>query len=270
MNRVLIYMIFLLSLTRTLNSFGCRKKHSMSKFSGSSLNMGFSSADFSAKFSIPDPVIDKGVTRDRSPILLGTGSASRRMIMTNAGYEFDVVKADLDERNIGDRSDGNIDKTKSLVSLLATAKADAIMDLLHTDESLKSKYVGRPLLTADQVVVCNNMILEKPLNAEEARTFMKMYGDHPCMTIGSVVLTDTVTKQRVEAVDTATIYFDPISDNVIEQLIEEGIVYNCAGGLMIENPLVLPFIKRVEGSEESVMGLSSTLLDSLFTKLYAK
>ena len=39
---------------------------------------------------------------------------------------------------------------------------------------------------------------------------------------------------------------------------------------MIENPLVLPFIKRVEGSEESVMGLSSTLLDSLFTKLYAK
>ena len=56
-------------------------------------------------------------------------------------------------------------------------------------------------------------------------------------------------------------------DDVIDQLISEGVVFNCAGGLMIENPLILPFLQRVEGSEESVMGISSTLLDSLFNSL---
>ena len=57
-------------------------------------------------------------------------------------------------------------------------------------------------------------------------------------------------------------------DEVIDKLISEGIVFHCAGGLMIENPLILPFLQRVEGSEESVMGISSTLLDGLFQELY--
>ena len=102
----------------------------MSRFAGglsSTVLSGFSSPEFSSKFSIPDTAADKEVNSARSPIILGSGSSSRRMILSNAGYIFDVVKADLDERAIGDRSDGNVEPTKVLVELLANAKADEIM-----------------------------------------------------------------------------------------------------------------------------------------------
>ena len=117
------------------------------------------------------------------------------------------------------------------------------------------------------MVICNGRILEKPLNEEEARAFLRMYGNHPCSTVGCTTVTDTVTGKRVSAVDIATIYFRHIDEPTIDKLIASGEIYHCAGGLMIENPLVLPFLERVDGSEESVMGISSPLLSTLFEKL---
>ncbi|TQD69673.1 hypothetical protein C1H46_044796 [Malus baccata] len=51
------------------------------------------------------------------------------------------------------------------------------------------------------------------------------------------------------------IYFHKIPDEIIEKLIEEGIVLKVAGGLIIEHPLILPFVKEVVGTTDSVMGL---------------
>ena len=62
------------------------------------------------------------------------------------------------------------------------------------------------LLTADQVVVYDNKILEKPQNKEEARVFMEGYGLLPCSTVGSIVLTDLASKKRVQGVDICNIY----------------------------------------------------------------
>jgi septum formation protein len=44
-------------------------------------------------------------------------------------------------------------------------------------------------------------------------------------------------------------------DDVIDRLIAEGDVMWCAGGLMIEHPLVTPYITEIQGSQDSVMGL---------------
>jgi septum formation protein len=77
--------------------------------------------------------------------VLGSGSASRKAILSQAGYSFEVIKADIDESVIGDRSSAS--KAAELVLLLANAKADAILRKLP--DSLK----GEILLTADQVSV---------------------------------------------------------------------------------------------------------------------
>jgi predicted house-cleaning NTP pyrophosphatase (Maf/HAM1 superfamily) len=84
-------------------------------------------------------------------------------------------------------------------------------------------------IAADQVVTCDGKILEKPLNIEEFRGFVKSYAVHPCRTVGSVVLTNTRTGTRVQGVDTATIYLKPIPEEVIEKLIQEGEIFYCAG-----------------------------------------
>ena len=41
----------------------------------------------------------------------------------------------------------------------------------------------------------------------------------------------------------------------------------CAGALMIEHKLVEPYIEKVEGKIDSVMGLSIDLLKKLLTEL---
>ena len=89
----------------------------------------------------------------------------------------------------------------------------------------------------------------------QARAFIAGYSRAPAATVGSVVVRNMGTGKQVEAVDTARIHFQPIPEEVVAQLVEEGLVFRCAGGLMIEHPLVEPLITRIEGTPDSVMGL---------------
>ncbi|KAG8499071.1 hypothetical protein CXB51_005482 [Gossypium anomalum] len=59
------------------------------------------------------------------------------------------------------------------------------------------------------------------------------------------------------------IHFHEIPDKVIEKLIEEGNVLHVAGGLLIEHPLIKPYIKQVVGTIDSVMGLPKALTEKL-------
>ena len=117
---------------------------------------------------------------------------------------------------IGDRKDAS--KVSELVLLLAKAKAEAIIK----NEKIPKNMYNEILLTADQVVVYNNNILEKPVDKDEARKFINGYGLLPCSTVGSIVLTDLNSMKQVEGVDICTIYFDPIPNDVIEKLLAEG------------------------------------------------
>lgn len=112
-------------------------------------------------------------------------------------------------------------KASELVLLLANAKADAIIN----SNKIPTNMTHEILLTADQVVTYDNNILEKPKDIEEARKFIEGYGLLPCSTVGSIVLTDLNTNQRVEGVDICTIYFDPIPPSIIQQLLDEGEKY---------------------------------------------
>lgn len=94
----------------------------------------------------------------------------------------------------------------------------------------------------------------------QARAFIEGYSRAPAATVGSVVVRNLRTSKQVEAVDTARIHFQPIPEAVVEQLVAEGLVFRCAGGLMIEHPLVEPLIIRIEGTPDSIMGLPKRLV----------
>lgn len=55
------------------------------------------------------------------------------------------------------------------------------------------------------------------------------------------------------------VHFEKIPEDVIETLIAEGDVMKCAGGLMIEHPLVTPLIAKVIGTEDAIKGLPKQL-----------
>ncbi|GAQ90937.1 putative tropinone reductase [Klebsormidium nitens] len=184
-------------------------------------------------------------------IILGSASRTRQAILKEMGYAFEVETADIDEKAIRKSN------AQELVMALAHAKADALLARLKVPPPSDDEQVL--LITADQVVVHEGQIREKPESAEEARLFIEGYGRSPASTVGSVLVTNLRTQKRYGGFDSTEIYFHKIPQEVVESLIKEGSVYYAAGGLMIENPLVSPLVESVVGTIDSVMGLPKAL-----------
>jgi septum formation protein len=224
-----------------------------------------------------DPLQQLGLP---SPLILGSASFTRKLILKEMGIPFRIVVRPIDEQSLGDRS---LDPPHELVMNLATAKMEHLVREIRAgrcDDELpdrpcpesevgvsQQEYV---VLTGDQVVTCNGDILEKPRSVEEAREMVSRYATHPPSTVGSVVLTHLPSGHQVSGVDTATIHFAPtISGGLVDRLLEDGNapVLSCAGGLMVEHPKVREHLVRIEGTEDSVMGLSKDLVVRLLSEL---
>ncbi|XP_016440650.1 uncharacterized protein LOC107766389 isoform X2 [Nicotiana tabacum] len=186
-------------------------------------------------------------------IILGSSSMARRKILADMGYDFTVMTADIDEKSI------RKENAEELVVALAEAKADAIMSRLETTEQLEENTHPTLLITADtiffgyilptsigiEVAVYQGIIREKPSSKDEARQFIKSYSGGQATVVGSVVVTNLTKGIRKGAWERSEVYFHEIPDEVIDSLIEEGIILNVAGGLMLEHPLTLPFVDTV-------------------------
>ncbi|XP_072998658.1 uncharacterized protein [Typha latifolia] len=190
-------------------------------------------------------------------IILGSSSASRRQILSEMGYEFSIMSADIDEKEI------RRENPEELVMVLAEAKADAIIAMLQTNGFKEVDSELTLLITADQVVVHGGMIREKPGSAKEAREFIQGYSGGHASTVGSVLVTNLKTGTRKGGVDKAEVHFQKIPDEVIENLINEGDVLYVAGGLLVEHPLTSPLIEALVGTIDSVMGLPKALTEKL-------
>ncbi|XP_015884659.2 uncharacterized protein LOC107420264 isoform X2 [Ziziphus jujuba] len=190
-------------------------------------------------------------------IILGSSSVAHRKILAEMGYDFTIMTADIDEKSI------RREKPEGLVMAIAEAKADAILQRLPIGDNIIKDAEPTLLITSDQVVVYEGVIREKPSSKEEARQFMKDYSGGHAATVGSVLVTNLKTGFRKVDWDRVEIYFHEIPDETIETLIEEGTVLKVAGGLIIEHPLILPLIKQVVGTTDSVMGLPKALTERL-------
>jgi septum formation protein len=224
-----------------------------------------------------------------SPLLLGSASFTRKLILKEMGIPYHLVVREIDEKNVGCRIQ---DTPETLVKKIANAKADRIMDefktAVRTQENVKAssstsfeddstppvllsptdqEYI---LLTGDQVVTCDGKILEKPDDVAQAKEFIRYYGNHPCSTVGCVCLTHWPSQIRVTGLHIATITFRSTiaddADAIVDQLVnqERAPILSCAGGLMIEHPITQRYVDHIDGTQDSVMGLcKQTVLDLL-------
>ncbi|KAF8060496.1 Eefsec [Scenedesmus sp. PABB004] len=165
------------------------------------------------------------------------------------GFTYEVVKPDIDEKAI------RRDEPRELVLALAHAKADAVLEMLRRQAPPGGDCGDGYLITCDQVVLHEGAVREKPADVAEAHRFIHSYAASPAQTVGGVVATRLRTGKRVEAVEVCAIHMTDMPDDVIDALIAEGDVMWCAGGLMVEHPAVVPYVTRIEGTQDAVMGL---------------
>eukprot|EP00612_Vaucheria_litorea_P002778 CAMPEP_0171458934 /NCGR_PEP_ID=MMETSP0945-20130129/4415_1 /TAXON_ID=109269 /ORGANISM="Vaucheria litorea, Strain CCMP2940" /LENGTH=209 /DNA_ID=CAMNT_0011984843 /DNA_START=90 /DNA_END=719 /DNA_ORIENTATION=+ len=197
--------------------------------------------------------------KSKPTIILGSRSPTRFSILKQMGFEIKVRPADIDEYSIGDRS-GDPEK---LVQLIGHAKAEALLPKLAKEVNDASTL----LLTGDQVVLHKGNVLEKPLNFDEVRKNIKSYCNDNCQTVGSIVLTHVKSGKRVAGTETSTIYFKTIPDSVIDELCKVEDVLWSAGGLIAEHPLVEPFVEKIDGTLEGIMGLCPNLVIQLMEEI---
>lgn len=200
------------------------------------------------------------VPRDLPKIVLGSASRTRRDILTALGITFEVEKPDIDEKAIRHPD------VETLVLTLGRAKAAA---LLEGERGERLRREGAWILTGDQVVVCAGEVLEKPEDEAEARRFIGAYATNSPSTVGSAVLTDASSGQQWETVFKATVHFLPIPEETVDELVREGEIFYCAGGLMVEHPLVQPHVRSMEGSMDSVQGFDAASVCGLLQKAAA-
>ncbi|MDD5721167.1 MAG: Maf family protein [Candidatus Pacebacteria bacterium] len=182
-------------------------------------------------------------------LILGSSSKYRKNILKKAGYVFDILVPDIDEKLI------EINDPYQRPLVVARAKAEILIPQIKEPALL---------ITSDVIAVCNGKVREKPNTKEEAREFLREYSKGIVPEgVTAIVIYNTVTKKYYEAIDIARVFFDEFSEAVIEDFIENGDVLGRAGGFGVQSPILRPYVKEIKGDEESIVGMPVALLKKL-------
>jgi septum formation protein len=186
-------------------------------------------------------------------IILGSSSQGRRAVLERAGYTFEIMSPDIDEKAI------RTDDVYELPLLVAREKARVLKEKV-TEPAL--------IIVGDQVVVSDGHLEEKPESDEEARKFLTRYSEgHPAETIAAVIVVNTETGKQAEGIDTTKVYFKPIPREVMDQYIFDKLPFSHAGGFAIEHKEIQPYIERLEGVADSTQGLPLALMEALIAQV---
>ena len=210
------------------------------------------------------------------PLILGSASYTRKLILKQMGVDFHVLTRPIDEQQVGYR---DTDTPEQLVHSIAHAKMRHLIKEISSGKCDSELPNGNNngewiVLTADQVVTCKGLILEKPKDVIEAKEFVTQYGKSPCSTVGCVVLSHLPSQTTVSGIHLATIRFLPsltaekASDMIDDLMKANEPILSCAGGLMVEHPLTQLYIDHIDGNIDSVMGLCPDTVRRLLKALH--
>ena len=110
-------------------------------------------------------------------IILASGSAIRRQIMTDAGLSFEVITKPVDEGAIKDSMLAEGAKLPDIADALAQAKAMGV-----------SKVESGLVIGADQIMVMDNQLYDKPPTMEAARERLISMRGKTHYLIGAIVI----------------------------------------------------------------------------------
>jgi len=121
---------------------------------------------------------------------------------------------------------------------------------------------GTILITADTIVLCDDIILGKPGNYTEAYKMLEMLSGKSHEVITGVALT-SVNKQKVFH-SVTKVYFKNLTKEEIDFYIKNYKPYDKAGAYGIQEWIGMIGIERIEGSYFNVVGLP---VQKLYTEL---
>lgn len=176
-------------------------------------------------------------------IVLASGSASRRAMLTHAGVPHDVMPTQVDEATI--KRDLATSTPADLAAALALAKACAGSDAAP----------GRIVLGGDSLVALDGRIYDKPADRADAAAHLAAFSNH-IIALHSAAALVRDGRTLATTADVAQLVVRPLSPAFIEAYLdaEWPAIAACAGCFRIEGRGVQLF-ESVEGDHFTILGM---------------
>lgn len=177
-------------------------------------------------------------------IVLASKSPRRQELMKGIGLEFSVITKDVDESYPSNMS------VYDVAPFLSLKKAKAF-----NDEELPENYM---VITADTVVIVDDMILGKPKDEADARGMLgRISGKKHSVITGVTIRTNDKLKTFSVV---SKVSFETLDQEEIDYYVNNFRPYDKAGAYGIQEWIGYIGVNHVEGSYFNVMGLPTQKL----------
>jgi septum formation protein len=187
-------------------------------------------------------------------LILASSSPRRRELLLQAGLDFTVASANIDES----AQSGEV--PAKYVQRLAVEKAQAVWERAREEDSAADPVV---VLGADTTVVLDGEIMGKPVNVFDARRMLeKLAGrTHQVLTGIAAVSRNGV----VSDVEVTQVFFDLIDEDELKHYLASDEPLDKAGAYGIQG-YAARWIPRIEGCFFNVVGLPLSRTMQLLAK----
>ena len=171
-------------------------------------------------------------------VLLASKSPRRKKILEDAGFEVEVIVADVDETYPENLAENEI------ASFLAKKKAEPF---IHTDLS------DSVLLTADSIVVLNGIVYGKPESKQHAFDILQALSGNVHAVYTGVHIMDNIKTETIT--EKSEIKFAELSPDDINFYIDHYQPFDKAGAYGIQDWIGLCRVEWIKGTFSNIMGL---------------
>lgn len=188
-----------------------------------------------------------------APLILASSSVYRKELLSRLGLVFDVQRPDVDETPHGGES--------FIDTAIRLAKEKAVW--------VAQRHPAAIVIGSDQVATCAGQRLDKPGNAENALTQLKLQRGHVSEFHTAVCVASDAGRRIEAALVTTHVRFkgeDAISDEMLNAYIAIEQPFDCAGAAKSEG-LGIVLISSIQGPDPTALvGLPLIALTELLMK----
>jgi septum formation protein len=188
----------------------------------------------------------------RARLILASASPRRQALLREAGYEFLISPADIDESALAARANLSPD---DLPVYLARAKADAVA----------AKFPADVVLAADTIVALDMQVLGKPADADDARRILSLLSGTTHRVITGLSILHRASGTILSDSIASTVQMRSLTPAQIEAYIATGQWQGKAGAYGIQDSD--PFVARIDGCLTNIVGLPMTTTVRLLRKV---
>jgi len=188
-------------------------------------------------------------TGQQRRLVLASASPRRQELLREAGYEFSVFPANIDE--------------DSYLTLMPIELARHLS--FEKAKAVASRFPHDVILAADTVVAFGDRALSKPEDADDARKMLTLLSGTTHIVITGVTIMQKESEvQQTRAVMSA-VRMRALTPAEIDAYIASGQWEGKAGGYGIQDQD--PFVTKMSGSHTNIVGLPMELVEKMLAEL---